>query len=441
MERLFKRFIATRQKHLPADAVLELCDEGIVVVGKSLKVVNSNARAEQIFSLAKEDLTGADIKSLLSQWNQITNCWPFSQPGSSESRLNSTLIDLNNFHLQARVKEIQFNDENFLILLLINYQCEKEITTERDRLQKDYDKSKEEAKRILEDLESQRKTLKEANELLAAELMQRARAELELSVHRSTLEKEVKERTNALVESQKKLLEKERLASLGAFAAGIAHEINNPVGAILLTIDNAGEQLGDFSTPEDIKKFSKSIFEKVATHGKRCGRIVRGILQFARAQTTEKWPDDINKVIRRSILNLSDSLPSHVAAIEFKQAENLPLLQLNPTAMEQAIINIVKNSIEAADGKEIQVKIRTFQAKDTVLVEIEDTGKGMTEEQQLHLFDPFYTTRLTSGGTGLGLSIVHGIVQEHGAVIRVKSEVGVGTTMTIEFPVQQVLPE
>ncbi len=320
------------------------------------------------------------------------------------------------------------------LLFLLPYDFEAKVLEERDSFLRQIKVSEASARQIREELEAERKTLQETNSLLAEELMARGRIELELSVHRNSLEKLIQQQTEALVESQKQLLEKERLASLGEFAAGIAHEINNPIGAIILTVNNAKEQLRTCRSREEVEAYSNKAFEKIATQGERCGRIVKGVLQFARAHTTEKWPEDLNRIVTRALKNIRESMPSQAAAIEFRAYQSLPLIPLNPTAMEQVVVNLVKNAVESKRGEVVKVVVKTTLGEGGVLLVVQDFGSGMSKEQQLHLFDPFYTTRGDSGGVGLGLSIVHGIISEHKASLKVSSSPGVGTTMTVKFP-------
>jgi len=417
------------------DVFLDLLTDGYVFVNQDLIITTANKAAATILDIELEKLKFSDVRACIPDWHEMTNGWPYSTPSLILERINNPLIThYVGATVQARIKEISLKGERHLLVGFFEYSREKEIIEERDKLRVEHERSQEAAINIMEDLDAQRKELKETNAMLASEIMKQARTELELSVHRNSLEKLVKEQTDQLVESQKQLLEKERLASLGAFAAGIAHEINNPIGAIQLTIDNATEQLNEIQSNEQLKTFSKGVFDKVSSHAKRCGRIVRGILQFARAQNTDKWPEDINKIVSRAIQNLGDSMPMLVGNVEFLAGEGIPLIPINPTAMEQALINIIKNAAEAVSEKNLRIVVQTRLTETSLLLEIEDFGKGMSEEEQLHLFDPFFTTRLNFGGTGLGMSIVHGIVTEHNASIRVKSTRGEGTLMTIDFP-------
>jgi two-component system NtrC family sensor kinase len=229
--------------------------------------------------------------------------------------------------------------------------------------------------------------------------------------------------------SREQLRQSERLASIGTLAAGIAHEINNPTGAILLAAKNALSVAGEANALHTMRRFLHQIVEEA----QRCGQIVKGVLQFARKEQTDKWPNDLTALVRRAVELTRQHADDHGVTIRQEQADDLPLVVMNPIEMEQVVINLLRNAIEAGDGTG-HVTIRTERTDRAVRIIVHDDGSGITEDQKRHLFDPFYTTRQQQGGTGLGLSITHGIVTDHGGTIAVDSNPGCGTTVTVELP-------
>ncbi len=222
----------------------------------------------------------------------------------------------------------------------------------------------------------------------------------------------------------RKLRHAERLASIGTFAAGIAHQINNPVGGILLAAQYA-------ATARDDPAAIDGALEDIVADARRCGQIVRHLLRFAQEDTTDKAPRELNGFVRSCATNLSRRIEETGAEIELSLDPGLPPVSLNETAMGEVLFNLLQNSVEAG-AKHIVLRTRAGQASARLVVE--DDGQGVTSEDKHHAFDPFFTTRQGRGGTGLGLSIGHGIVADHGGTIELESEPGHGTTVTIELP-------
>ncbi|MGD8453154.1 MAG: PAS domain-containing protein [Phycisphaerae bacterium] len=230
-------------------------------------------------------------------------------------------------------------------------------------------------------------------------------------------------------ETQERLLCNERLASIGTLAAGIAHEINNPVGGILLSAQAGVDEL----VHDKDQAFVERCLREIIEDAKRCGRIIQSLLHFARADLTEKWPGDLNDLVRRTLQLLGGMLRQHGATAELCLAADLPPVPLNRTEIEQVLINLVQNAVEMS-GAGVRVVVRTERSEDGVRLSVADDGPGMLPEQAAYVFDPFYTTRQQRGGAGLGLSVVHGIVRGHGGRIDVASKLNKGTVFTIDLP-------
>ncbi len=225
------------------------------------------------------------------------------------------------------------------------------------------------------------------------------------------------------------LRQAERLASIGTLAAGIAHEINNPVGGILLSAEGAWDEL----TSTGDRTYVATCLKEIMEDAKRCGRIIQSILRFARQQPTEKWPNDVNALVRRAVHLTREAVSRRGGDLSVQLAPDLPEVALNPTEFEQVLINLIQNAVEAG-GTNTRVVIQSQRHEVGVRLRVIDNGPGMTPSQLAHVFDPFFTTRQQTGGTGLGLSVVHGIVAAHGGHISVDSAPQQGTTFTIELP-------
>lgn len=266
---------------------------------------------------------------------------------------------------------------------------------------------------------------KQVLEGMVEDITDRKTKEQQLTDLNSNLARGVAERTEALRVSQEHLRRSERLASLGTLAAGIAHEINNPLNGILMT--------ARYAMRPNAKIPPSQAFSIICDEAMRGGQIVKGILKFAKEETVHKSPTDINEVIRHSRDLVRAYPPTSKLAIELELAENIPHVHINPTAIEQVLVNLISNAAEASDGVAL-VTLRTQPRESAVRLEIADNGPGISEDTITHIFDPFFSTKRQKGGTGLGLSICHGIVTEHGGTISVRSQMGQGTTFSIDLP-------
>jgi len=245
----------------------------------------------------------------------------------------------------------------------------------------------------------------------------------------STVGRDVTERTK--VEEQ--LIVTDRLASIGQLAAGIAHELNNPLTGVI----GFSELLLERDLPADVK----ADLETVNQEARRAVNIVKGLLAFCHEQRIEKSLVDISSVIQ-GVLQLR-SYEQRVNNIEVfaRFAATLPPVLGNGAQLKQVFMNIIVNAEQAtleAHGRG-NLAIRTEHAGDVVRASITDDGPGISADNMRQLFQPFFTTRDVGKGTGLGLSICHGIVTEHGGTIHAESEPGKGATFVVELPIYQAM--
>jgi two-component system NtrC family sensor kinase len=223
------------------------------------------------------------------------------------------------------------------------------------------------------------------------------------------------------------LLQQEKLSSVGKLAAGVAHEINNPLTAVLTNSMLLLEELReDDPMYEDMKA--------IADETLRCREIVRGLLEFARQEAPAKVESDLNRIVDHVVGLVRKQFSFKNISIEKSLSEDLPEVSLDRDQIQQVTVNILINAMEAIerDG-EIRIETAYDELRRKIVLRVTDTGHGIPEEVRLKLFDPFFTTK--EAGTGLGLSISHGIIERHGGVISCESQVGKGTTFTITLPV------
>ena len=234
-----------------------------------------------------------------------------------------------------------------------------------------------------------------------------------------------------LQETHLQLVSSEKMASLGKLAAGIAHEINNPLGGILIYSSLMMEDLSQ----DDPRRGD---LVRIVQEAGRCKEIVKSLLEFARQSEPKMEPTDINRAINDGLFFLVNQALFHNIQIVKKLDSFLPFVQANAGQLKQVFMNIIVNAAEAMHGNGT-LAITTSHAPDrkTVFVEFTDTGEGIPPENLTRIFDPFFTTKEVGKGTGLGLATSYGIVEDHGGKIGVKSQVGQGTTFTIELPIQQ----
>jgi iron only hydrogenase large subunit-like protein/nitrogen-specific signal transduction histidine kinase len=229
-----------------------------------------------------------------------------------------------------------------------------------------------------------------------------------------------------LTANQTRLIQAEKLASMGQMAAGIAHEINNPLGVVLMYSHLLKEELSDASKGrEDV--------DRIIAEAERTRAIVRGILNFAREEKVERTPTDINALVTKSVNELLATSPKGKFRVEFHLDGSLGLQQVDAGQLRQVFDNLVKNAVEAMpDGGAIRASTEDGDGEFTVT--ISDTGPGIPEENLPKMFSPFFTTKKVGKGTGLGLSVCYGIVKMHGGTITAANNVrGGGACFTVRI--------
>ena len=228
------------------------------------------------------------------------------------------------------------------------------------------------------------------------------------------------------INTQKSMMQQEKLASIGRLSAGVAHEINNPLTTILTTAMLMQEDLD----PED-PNFKE--METITKEALRCRKIVTSLLDFSRQLESSKNENDINEIIQESIFLTKKQAAFKDVDIDQQLTDNIPAVFADRGQIQQALINLILNAIGATEpGGKITAFSSYHPYTKSVEVRINDTGEGISKEDLNRIFDPFFTTK--EEGTGLGLAITHGIIEQHNGIIDVESELGKGTTFKILLP-------
>jgi two-component system NtrC family sensor kinase len=242
--------------------------------------------------------------------------------------------------------------------------------------------------------------------------------------------KELRASHQELASAQSRLIQTERLASMGQISAGVAHEINNPLSTILLY----SHMLLKHHKQEDAESDEVQMILSEAT---RCRNIMRGLLDFARQSRVVKEQTDLEALIAEVIYNMQLKAENSHVTLESEIRPGLPAVKVDADQVRQMLANLIQNGIDAIE-EQGRVTIAVSKPEDQELLEIvvRDTGRGIPEEVLSEIFTPFYTTKQLGKGTGMGLSIVYGVVKMHSGEISVNSEVGKGATFTIRLPLK-----
>jgi two-component system NtrC family sensor kinase len=267
--------------------------------------------------------------------------------------------------------------------------------------------------------------------------IENAKAFDEIAKLNETLEARVDERTRELRETQAQLTQAEKMKSLGQLVAGVAHELNNPIGFVhanLQLLDEFVAKLINSKSEADTEK-ARDAIEKLLSRSKegteRVKKIVQDLRTFSRMDHAELQDADLNEELERT-LTLMEPRFKNTIEVERDFGE-LPLVHCYPGQLNQVFLNLLMNACDAL-GKSGHLRVRTRALPGGVKLEFRDDGPGIPEDVKSRIFDPFFTTKPVGAGTGLGLSLSHGIVERHGGRIVVDSEQGNGTTFTLELP-------
>ena len=273
------------------------------------------------------------------------------------------------------------------------------------------------------------------------------------------LERKVEERTEALKKVSTRMLQQEKMASIGQLAAGMAHEINNPLGFIISNLQSLSDYTdrlkeifkSDRLPPEDLREQNQALETSRSIHeldtlwkdindtigesiqgAKRIHEIVVNLKGFSHIDEINVGQVDINVELDKTLSVLSNEINSRSAEI-IKRYGKIPVMPGNPGLLCQAFLNIFVNALSSKE-KHILIKVTTEQKQGDIIISIQDNGKGIPPDIQNRIFDPFFTTKDVGQGTGMGLTVANDIVVSHGGTLSVKSETGKGSNFIITLP-------
>jgi len=264
-------------------------------------------------------------------------------------------------------------------------------------------------------------------------------ATVELQNWSQQLEYKVRKKSEELGEVQNELINIERIASLGKLSLSVAHEINNPLSGILIYTKLVHKQLSNQDLDKTKKESVLKHLNMIENETKRCGNIVKGLLDFSKRDQNLFEPKHLHNVLKETYDLMYHSMK--IAKVHFLKdfSAEYDLVNCSPNQIKQACIAILVNSMEAVSEDTGEVFFKTSNPdKKTFKIEISDNGLGISQEDAAHIFEPFFSTKQNSRGTGLGLSIVHGIIQNHSGKIDVKSKADEGTVISILLSLEKI---
>lgn len=261
----------------------------------------------------------------------------------------------------------------------------------------------------------------------------------QLNEMQQTLESKVEERTQQLQTAQRKLIQADRLASLGQLAASVAHEINNPVSGVLNLSMLLERLMANGAFPPGREAEFRKYLGLISTETARVGRIVSDLLAFSRRSKPQRAPADLNKIVRATLNLTQHKLKLLSTEILLDLQETLPQVECDSSQMQQVVLNLVLNAAQAMQPKSggtLTIRTRLVDQGTNVELSVQDTGEGIAPENLSKIFDPFFTTKADGKGVGLGLAVLYGIVKAHDGEVEVSSKRNVGTTFTVTVPLK-----
>ncbi len=252
------------------------------------------------------------------------------------------------------------------------------------------------------------------------------------------LEYKVQKKSEELSEAQNELIHVERIASLGKLSSSVAHEINNPLSGILVYNKLIQKQLGSGEFYHPKKESILKNLKLIESETKRCGDIVKGLLDFSRKDREGFEPVHLHTLLDETYRLMTHSIKMADCSFKTEYTAGSDKVICSPNQIKQACVALVVNATEAVQ-EQGEIVMRTSNPEPGLIcLSISDNGSGISKEDMAHIFEPFFSTKHNASGIGLGLSIVHGIVENHKGKIEVESEPNQGTKITITLPLQEV---
>jgi PAS domain S-box-containing protein len=443
--------------------IVDHASESVIATDQNGKILYVNPATEKMYEYTKEELIGKELEiinvelykeRIQKEISEAALCGEVWQ-GELLNRRKDGKVFYTSTSVSKRV------DKNGDFIALVWFQRD---ITQRKRYQEEMiriEKEKTETLRILHENESAiNRSLSRAKRELLEKNLELEKRTFELEAEK----KRLKEAYVKLNQMQTQLLQSEKLASLGQLAAGVAHEMNNPIGFVNSNLGTLDEYVKDikkllekYEKMEKIIKEDKSKerlsqeidelkeqinlafvledFDKIISESQdgtqRVKSIVENLRDFSHVGKGKLEFADINKGIE-STLNIVRNELKYKAEV-IKEYGDIPQIECLPQQLNQVFMNLLVNAAQAITTHG-QIKIKTYQKGRNIIIEISDTGAGIPRENITRIFEPFFTTKEVGKGTGLGLSVAYGIIQKHNGKIEVESEVNKGTTFRIILP-------
>lgn len=457
----------TQERNSFLAEIVNHTSESVLATDQDGRIIYVNPATEKMFGYTAEELMGRDLETLTTELykeriqNEIFKAAVCGRVWNGE--LLNRRRDGKLFYASTSVSKMVDKDGNFIALAWF----QRDITQTRryqDEMIK-IEKEKAETLRILHENEAAiNRSLNKAKRELQEKNLELEKRTFELEAEK----KRLKEAYEQLNQMQAQLLQSEKLASLGQLSAGVAHELNNPISFIHSNLGTLGEYVREIKTflqkcseleralrsdksctnlLKEIDALKEEIrlssiledFDKIISQSKegthRVKEIVQNLKDFAHTDKGKLELADINQGIE-STLNIVWNELKYKAEV-IKEYGAIPKIECFPQQLSQVFMNILVNAAQAIETKG-EIRIKTYQMRKSVVVEISDTGVGIPKENLLHIFEPFFTTKEVGKGTGLGLSVVYGIIQKHKGEIEVESEVNKGSTFRVILPIKSL---
>ena len=341
-------------------------------------------------------------------------------------------VGAGDFNYQVEVKT---NDELATLATAFNQMTESiqkkneelEAMNEELRLtNEEIEASNEELRAMTEELEASNEEIRATSEELEAsnEELRSTSEELEASNEElRTTNEDLEKKTEELRQAHEKLLHQKKLAAVGQLASGIGHELRNPLGVVKNAVYYIKTKVGN--SDEKLTKHLNIMEREINNSNK----IINDLLGFSRTKMPTTFPEDANKVVEQSLEVVT--VPKNVLLVT-DTAGDLPKVMVDKDQIQQVLVNLCLNGIQAMEAEGGQLHVSTHAADDFVQIKVADSGYGIPEENLNKLFDPFFTTK--AKGVGLGLAVTYGIIEKHKGTIEVQSQSGQGTTFIVSLP-------
>jgi len=252
-----------------------------------------------------------------------------------------------------------------------------------------------------------------------------------------TLEDRVEQKTKELNRAHDHMLHVEKMASLGKMAAVVAHEVNNPLSGILTYAKLIRKWVGSGQAEHEKRDEAMECLDLIASESRRCGDLIKNLLTLSRTAPMNVQPTNLHAVIDRCLMLVRHQLELGGVEVQLKLAQDVPPVPCDPAQIEQVLLALIMNAKDAMPkGGSLWIETRLSNDEMEVEIQVRDDGAGIAPDVLPHIFEPFLTTKESGHGVGLGLAIARGIVERHNGRVEVQSELGRGTTFTINLPSQ-----